>query len=142
MAKCKEINPSQTDFKNPKSIISSLLNLFKLPPSVSQSIPSSVILASQNRPGLSPSKMAARVIQRQAEAGIPVGVLPSGRISPDEIMEVIRMEEICNALTQDARIQTVTQAGTSLSATGGNAGGPIQVVGTLVDNSKGWSMMT
>ncbi len=71
-----------------------------------------------------------------------MGPLPSGEISPDEIMEKIRVEEIFNALTQDARIQTVTKAGTTLQATGANAGGPIQVAGTLIDNSKGWSMMT
>lgn len=141
MAKCKEINPNQTDFKNPKSVVSSLLNLFKVPSSVSQRIPSSVILASESRPGLSPSKMAARVIQRQAEAGIPVGPLPSGRVAPGEIMITLIMEEIVNGITQDARIETVTQAGTMLQATGANAGGPIQVAGTLVDNSKGFSMM-
>lgn len=142
MAKCKEINPNQTDFKNPKSITSSLLNLFKLPPSVSQAIPSSVILASANRPGLSPSKMAARIIQRQAEAGIPVGPLPSGKIPPGEIMISIMMEEICNGITQDARIQTAIAPGTEITATGGNAGGPMQVIGTTIKNGNGFSMMT
>ena len=41
--------------------------------------------------------MAANVIQRQAEAGLNVGPLGTGEISPAEIMEKIRMEEIVKA---------------------------------------------
>ena len=137
MAKCKEINPNQTDFKNPKSILSSILNLFKIPTSRSQSMPTPLILASTARPGLSPSKVAARIIQRQAEAGIPVGPLPSGEISPDEIMERIRVEEIIKAITTEAVMDVAIKPGTVIQGTGGNAGGPVQVAGTVVGIAAG-----
>lgn len=137
MAKCKEINPNKTDFKNPKSILSSLLNLFKLPTARSQNIPTPLILASTARPGLSPSKVAARIIQRQAEAGIPVGPLPSGEISPDEIMERIRVEEIIKAITTEAVIDVAIKPGTVIQGTGGNAGGPVQVAGAVVGIASG-----
>lgn len=141
MAKCKEINPNQTDFKNPKSILSSILNLFKIPTSRLQSMPTPLILASTARPGLSPSKVAARIIQRQAEAGIPVGPLPSGEISPDEIMERIRVEEIIKAITTEAVMDVAIKPGTVIQGTGGNAGGPVQVAGTVVGIAAGNAIM-
>ena len=137
MTKCKEVNPNKTDFKNPKSILSSLLNLFKLPTARSQSMPTPLILASTARPGLSPSKVAARIIQRQAEAGIPVGPLPSGEISPDEIMERIRVEEIIKAITTEAVVDVAIKPGTVIQGTGGNAGGPVQVAGTVIGIASG-----
>jgi hypothetical protein len=141
MAKCKEVNPNNTDFKNPKSILSSLLNLFKLPTARSQSMPTPLILASTARPGLSPSKVAARIIQRQSEAGIPVGPLPSGEISPDEIMERIRVEEIIKAITTEAVVDVAIKPGTVIQGTGGNAGGPVQVAGTVLGIASGNAVM-
>jgi len=141
MAKCKEVNPNNTDFKNPKSILNSLLKLFKLPPSRSQGMPTPLILASTARPGLSPTKIAARIIQRQAEAGIPVGPLPSGETSPDEIMERIRVEEIINAITTEAVVDVAIKPGTVIQGTGGNAGGPVQVAGTVLGIAAGNAVM-
>lgn len=137
MAKCKEINPDQTDFKNPNSILASLLNLFKLPTARSRSISTQFVLASAARPGLSPSKVAARIIQRQAEAGIPVGPLPSGEISPDEIMERIRVEEIIKAIVTEAVVDVAIKPGTVIQGTGGNAGGPVQIAGTVLGVAAG-----
>lgn len=141
MAKCKEINPNNTDFKNPKSILNSILNLFKLPTARSRSMPTPLILASNARPGLSPTEIAARIIQRQAEAGIPVGPLPSGEISPDEIMERIRVEEIITAITTKAIIDVAIKPGTVIQGTGGNAGGPVQVAGTVLGIAAGNAVM-
>ena len=44
-------------------------------------------------------------------------------------MEVIRIEEIVDALLTNAVIEIEIPPGTQLTASGGNAGGPIQVVG-------------
>jgi hypothetical protein len=138
MAKCKETNPNVTDFKNPNSILKTLLNLFKISNvSLSQAMPSPLILASTARPGLSPSKIAARIIRRQAEAGIPVGPLPSGEISPDEIMEKIRIEEMINAITSEMVVDVAVKPGTVIQGTGGNAGGPVQVAGTVLGIASG-----
>ena len=51
-------------------------------------------------------------------------------------MEVIRIEEIINALTTDAVIEIEIPPGIKLTASGGNAGGPIQVVGATLDIVK------
>ena len=107
---CERVG-NEINFKQPKSILNGILNLFKIPIQLPTPLPKELILASQTRPGLSARKMAARVIQRQAEAGIPVGPLPSGKISPDEIMERIRMEEIVNAITTEMRVDVAIKPG-------------------------------
>ena len=66
-------------------------------------VPSPLILVgSPIRAGLSPTKIASRIITRKTEAGLPVGVLPSGGVAPDEQMERIRIEEIIKAFQEDA----------------------------------------
>jgi hypothetical protein len=127
---CQEVNPNEIDFKNPKSILNGLLNLFKVPRSTPQSLPTQLILASKSRPGLSPSLIASRIIERQAEAGIPVGPLPSGKDSPKEIMWRIAMEEIVTALTTEMKIDIAVQPGGQSTVTG--TAGPIPVVGTAI----------
>jgi len=130
-------NNEGIDFKNHKSIIGGLLNLFKIPPTISNKMPSPLILATKAKPGMSPTLIASRIIERQSEAGLPTGTLPSGQVSPAEIMERIRIEEIVKALTSEARIDVAIQPGTTIQATGGNAGGPIQVFGTILGIGSG-----
>ena len=57
-------------------------------------------------------------------------------------MTVIMMEEIVSALTTDARIDVCNKPGAQLQATGGNAGGPIQVFGTVVSVGCGHGQMS
>jgi hypothetical protein len=134
MSKCKETKT--LDFKNPNSILSALKNLFKLPSKPGSGIPGSLVLAKQCG-GFNASEIAAKIIKRQAEAGIPVGPLPSGEISPDEIMERIRVEEMVDAITTKMVMDVAIQPGTALQATG--TAGPIPVVaaGTVVGIATG-----
>jgi hypothetical protein len=135
---CREINPENPDFRSPKSILAGILNLFKLPNIVSLPMASGLILSSKyTRPGLNPSKIASRIIQRQSEAGIPTGRLPNGQVSPGEIMEIIRAEEIVNAIVTEMAVDVAIQPGTAIQGTGGNAGGPVQVVGTILGIATG-----
>jgi len=134
MGKCKETKT--LDFKNPNSILSALKNLFKLPSKPGSGIPAQLILAKQCG-GFNASEIAAKIIQRQAEAGIPVGPLPSGVISPNEIMERIRAEVMVEAITTKMVMDVAIQPGTALQATG--TAGPIPVVaaGTIVGIATG-----
>ncbi len=52
------------------------------------------------------------------------------------------MEEIVSALTTDARIDVCNKPGAQLQATGGNAGGPIQVFGTILSVGCGHGQMS
>ena len=130
---CEKTASGEINFKQPRSILNGLLNLFKIPNTVDSSIPKQLILASKGRPGLSAKKIAARVIQRQADAGLNVGPLGDGSISPAELMERIRAEEIVNAITTEMGIDLAVTPGGISTVTG--TAGPIPVVGSAVITS-------
>lgn len=139
---CVERKEDEIDFKSSESILTGLLNLFRVPNSKSQTLPVPLILATSARPGLSPSKISSRIIQRKAEAGIPVGPLEGGGTAPDEVMEKIRVEEMVNALTTESRIDVAINPGTAIQGSGGNAGGPVTVFGTVVGIPSGNGQMS
>jgi hypothetical protein len=93
------------------------------------------------RTGLSPIKIASRIIARKSEAGLTVGVLPSGAVNPDEIMERIRVEEIVNALQKEALISVAIPPGISLTAAGISPSGPVSVFGSTLIYSKGYGII-
>lgn len=92
------------------------------------------------RAGLSPTKIASRIIARKSEAGLPVGVLPSGAINPDEIMERIRIEEIVKAIQQDMIISVAVPPGITLTAAGISPTGPVSVFGSTITFTKGYGV--
>jgi hypothetical protein len=105
-------------------------------------IPTPLILVGvKQRSGLSPTKIASRIIARKGEAGLPVGVLPSGAVAPDEAMERIRIEEIINALQQDAVITVAIPPGITLTAAGVSAAGPVTVAGSTIYFAKGYGVI-
>jgi hypothetical protein len=131
------------DYSNISSMLSGFDKIISLsltgtvPP-----VPTPLILVGvPRRSGLSPSKIASRIIARKSEAGLPVGVLPSGTISPDEIMERIRIEEIIKALQQEAIITIAVPPGTSLSAAGISPSGPVTVFGSTITFTKGYGVI-
>jgi len=83
-----------------------------------------ILIGVARRSGLSPTKIASRIIARKSEAGLPVGVLPSGGVSPDEIMERIRVEEIVKAIQQDMVITVAIPTGITITAAGISTTGP------------------
>jgi hypothetical protein len=105
-------------------------------------VPSPLILfGSPLKSGLSPTKIASRIIARKSEAGLPVGTLPSGGVSPDELMERIRIEEIIKALQEDALITVVIPPGTTLTAAGTSPAGPVTVFGTTITLTSGYGII-
>lgn len=131
------------NFSSIESIIGGFDKILKLnsiggPPS----IPTPLILVGvPKRPGLSPTKIASRIIARKSEAGLPVGVLPSGGVSPDEIMERIRIEEIVKAFQQDAVITIAIPPGITLTASGIGPSGPVSVFGSTIYYAKGYGVI-
>ena len=119
------------------STITSLLkNAFK-PPKKLKAIPTGLILfGTQFRTGLSAIDIASKIIEQKKEIGVGIGPLPSGAKNVDLRMEVIRIEEIINALTTESVIEIEIPPGIKVTASGANAGGPIQVVGATIDLVK------
>jgi hypothetical protein len=105
-------------------------------------VPTPLILVGvPRRSGLSPTKIASRIIARKSEAGLPVGVLPSGAVSPDEIMERIRIEEIVKAFQQEAVITVAINQGIPIQAAGISPTGPVTVFGSTIYIAKGYAII-
>ena len=75
-------------------------------------------------------------MKEKKEIGIGIAPLPSGAKNVDLQMEVIRIEEIINALTTNAVIEIEVPPGIQVTAAGANAGGPIIVAGATVQLFK------
>ena len=117
------------DFTNVDSILSMVLKLLTVPKPPDPPIPAPLILATKGRAGLSAHKIAAEIIKRRAEAGLPVGNLPDGSPNPDEMMEIIRMQCLIDALATDSRISVAIQPGVGIMASGADATGTPVTVG-------------
>ena len=130
------------DFSSIDAIIggfTKVLNLSSIggPPPVPTPL---VLIGVPLRAGLSPTKIASRIIARKSEAGLPVGALPSGAINPDEIMERIRIEEIVKAIQQDMIISVAVPPGITLTAAGISPTGPVSVFGSTITFTKGYGV--
>ena len=93
--------------------------------------PPLLALGGQLRCGVSPSLVASSIIQRQSEAGAPAGPSADGGANIAEAMEVIRIEEIMNALKNDVQVQVTIAPGTlTIVGTCATPSGPGTIVGT------------
>jgi len=127
-----------TNFNTTISTIRNLFkNLFKPSTPLQPISKQEILIGSKFREGLSAIDIASKIIERKKEIGIDIGTLPSGAENIELKMEIIRVEEILNALLTKAKIEVAIPPGTPIQASGGNAGGPIVVVGTTIDISKG-----
>jgi len=131
------------DYNNINSIIGGLTKILRLesvgtPPAIPVPI---ILVGIPRRPGLSPTKIASRIIARKSEAGLPVGTLPSGVVSSDELMWRIAVEEIVRALQEDAIISVGIPPGITVTATGISPAGPVTVFGSTIRTSKGYGVI-
>ena len=90
----------------------------------------------QFREGLSAIDIASRIIERKKQIGIDIGPLPSGAENIEIMMEVIRIEEIVGAIKTKMKVEAAFPLGVPITATGGNAGGPIVVQGVTTQSVK------
>lgn len=131
------------DFSSFASILNGIKTILKIQNAGGNTIvPTPLILVgAQKRPGLSATKIANAIIQRKSEAGLPIGALPSGGVSPDEIMERIRIEEIIKAIQEDAKLTIAIPPGTTLSASGASPSGPVTVFGSTITLTTGYGVI-
>jgi hypothetical protein len=110
------------------SIINTAFNLYKKP---TPPLPPQLVLFGANlRPGLSARDIAARIISRRSEAGLPSGDSSNGPNRREQEITIIA-EEIVYAMQNEAKIQAVGTAGQGVTGMGIGFGGvPVPVQGS------------
>lgn len=115
---------SKDDYKKLGSItavIGLLLGAFKLKFKGPGGIPAPLLhIGGRLKQGLSAQEIAANIIRRHAEIGVPNGDLPDGSKNLSVQLEKARVEEITEAILTRAKITTVIPPGVSF--TGGGVG--------------------
>lgn len=124
-------------------ISQSFKNLFSGLRSPATVIPSIIMLCAMvRRPGLSCMVSTSNVLQDIAKRGCPTEPLPDG--SPNLMNELVASMvcEIFRAIKEDSNIQIAIAPGAlTINATGGNAGGPVNVTGTNISAAGGVGCM-
>jgi hypothetical protein len=120
-----------------KDIIKVLAALFVPTVTIDTVIPPPLIMVGGKlKPGMSPRNIAARIISRQESAGAPMGPLPDGSNNVSEQMEVIRVEEIINAIITEAKIDVVIPPGIPVTGVGVGVG-VVTIEGTTTMYASG-----
>lgn len=109
------------------SIINTVSAAFQLPKQPVTPLPPPLItLGAKLRTGLSARDIASRIISRQSEAGAPSGDIFESSNNISEAMEVIRIEEIINAILTESKVDVVIPPGVPIAAVGvGNLAAPV-----------------
>jgi hypothetical protein len=123
----KKAPTSGTDISSISGVLSLVMSAFSVPDEPVSPLPPPLILSgAQLRTGLSASSIAARIISRQSQSGRQVGNVFADGANVEEAMELIRVEEIVNAILTEARVDVVIEPGISITAVGvGNFGAPV-----------------
>ena len=103
--------------------------------------PPLLMLGANSRVGLSAKTIAARIISRQSEAGAPAGDIYSKSNNIAESMEVIRIEEIINAILTEAKIEIVVPPGVQVTTVGMAMGGPVVSQGATTSIAQGYGVV-
>ncbi len=110
------------------NLIDKAMDSMKVP---AETLPGTLINAiAIQRPGLSASKIASRIISNNNAIGIPTGQNPDG--SPNLVNEYTYsvVKTVVEAIKEDAVVHVSIPPGTIMVQTeGGNAGGPVVSVG-------------
>ena len=127
------------NFGSLSSVLKIILSVFSIPEEPVSALPPPLIIAGGKlRPGLSAKAIAARIISRQSESGRQVGDVFTDGPNVEETMEVIRVEEIINALLTESVVNVAISPGISVSTVGvGNLGAPVVSQGYTTSIASG-----
>lgn len=147
---CKGSTPKSPNSKSNFSIrdlsgiINIILSVFKIPEKPATPLPPPLImLGAKLRPGLSAKAIASRIIARQSEAGRLTGDVFADGPNTEEIMELIRTEEMVNALQTEAVVQVALPPGIPVTTVAiGNLGIPTVGQGATTGMAMGNGIMT
>jgi hypothetical protein len=120
-------NNSSFNLGSISGVLNIILSAFSIPDEpVAPLPPPLIMIGAKLRPGVSASAVASRIISRQSEAGRQVGDVFADGPNNEEAMELIRIEEIINAVLTEAKVDVVIPPGISVMTSGvGNLGAPV-----------------
>lgn len=118
---------SRFNLNSISGVLNLILSAFKIPDEPVTPLPPPLILVGASlRPGISSQAIASRIISRQSEAGREVGDVFADGPNNEEAMELIRIEEIVNAILTESVVSVVIPPGVGVSGVGiGNLGIPV-----------------
>lgn len=119
------------------SILKGIINIFQKTQTPAQVLPNILLRATSiMRPGLSSMDIASKVIANNNALGINTGPNPDGSENIVNQFTYNIVKEVVAALQEEGAIQIIIPAGSlRITAEGGNAGGPVTVVGTNTNNA-------
>ena len=112
-------NNKTYDLGNISGVLNTILSAFSIPEVPLTPLPPPLIMVgAQLRGGLSAKTIAARIISRQSESGRQVGDIFADGPNVEETMELIRIEEIINAILTESVVNVVIPPGVGVSTVG------------------------
>jgi hypothetical protein len=94
------------------------------------------ILLADLRPGLDEDFIASDIISKFEKIGIPSGPLEGGRPNVMEEYTKVLTSSFVDSIQNDMRVDVAVSPGVPITAVGGNAGGPITVLGASTSPHK------
>jgi len=131
----KKSTTSNGSVSSMSSILKILLSAFSMMKQPADTLPPPLVfIGAKMRPGLSARDMASRVISRFSESDAISGEIFQEGNNVMTALEVIRMEEVVNAIQTEMKITSTIDPGAILVQTNGVgfAGFPVASVGTNV----------
>jgi hypothetical protein len=130
---------STSNLSTVSGVLNTLLSAFSIPQEPISALPPPLIMVgSYLRPGLSAKMIASRIVSRQSESGRQLGDIFADGPNVEEEMEIIRIEEIINALLTESVVNVVIPPGVSVTTTGiGNLGIPVVTQGATTSMGIG-----
>jgi hypothetical protein len=127
MADVKPIPSSGYNIASINGVLNSVLSSFSIPETPIEPLPPPLIMfGAKLRPGLSAQSIAAEIISKQSDAGRVVGDVFADGPNVEEAMEVIRVQQIIDAILTKAKVEVVIPPGVAVSTVGvGNLGIPV-----------------
>ncbi len=122
---------------NSLDIINQTKDLLKTPKTKAPKIPAPLVANGKKRTGLSYVEMTTKFMGIMADKGFKIGTHVDGTPDFNSIMVETIFKIVVEALKYDGAFTVSIPPGIKLTASGGNAGGPIQVVGQTIEYAVG-----
>ena len=138
MADIKPIPTSGFNLSSMNGILNLILSAFQIPETPVEPLPPPLVMVGDKlRHGLLAQPIASEIISKQSDAGRVVGNVFADGPNVEEAMELIRIQEIINAILTQSKVEVVIPPGISVIAAGGNAGGPVVCLGVTTSKAIG-----